>query len=141
MCTDGTCAEDEDGAWEDAWDAAEEDAATAVIFLEVGSADLDGHAACDFAHGGKEGEGAVGELDGFVSDGDGVALKNGLGEGFGGGEVKESEEDLIGADEGEFLWLGFFDFCDEVGLGVDFLWGVEDDGAGLGVVFVGEIGG
>lgn len=66
--------------------------------MEAGGADLDGHAAGDFAHGDEEWEGAVWELDGFVGDGDGVGVDDGLGEGFGGGEVEEGEEDLVGAD-------------------------------------------
>ena len=42
------------------------DAAAAVGGFEVLGADLDGHAAGDFAHGGEEREGAVGLADGFV---------------------------------------------------------------------------
>lgn len=38
------------------------------------SADLDGHAAGDFGHGGEDGKRVVGELDGFVGEGDAVGI-------------------------------------------------------------------
>ena len=132
-------AEDDDFAWQDAGDAAEENAAAAIVFGEVISADDDGHAAGDFGHRFEEREAAF-DVDGFVGDGGDLGIEQALGEWFAGGEVEVGEEDLAGAQEGNFAGLRFFDFYDEVGFGEDLLVGGDDLGAGAGVVGVGITG-
>lgn len=102
------------------------------------SANLDGHAASHLAHRREEREAAISQLNCLVGDGDAVGFDDSLCEGFGGGKVKEGEEDLIRANEGYFLRLRFFDFDDEVGLSKDSFRSVENFRSGLGVGWVRE---
>ena len=61
-------ADDADVAGGNAGNAAEKDAAAAVLLLEVGRADLDAHAAGDFAHRGEQRERTGAVADGLVGD-------------------------------------------------------------------------
>ncbi len=65
---DDAAADDADVAGRNAGDAAEQDAAAAVLLLEVGCADLDAHAAGDFAHGGQQRQRAGAVANGLVGD-------------------------------------------------------------------------
>ncbi len=65
---DDAAADDADVAGGNARDAAEQNSAAAVLFFEVGCADLDAHAAGDFAHGSKQREGVGAVADGLVGD-------------------------------------------------------------------------
>ncbi len=65
---DDAAADDADVAGGNARDAAEQNTAAAVFLFEVGRADLDAHAAGDFAHGSKQREGVGAVADGLVGD-------------------------------------------------------------------------
>jgi hypothetical protein len=101
---------------------------------------LDRHPACDLAHGGEEGQLAVGGLDGLVGDGVDVALEEELGEAAVRGEVQVGEQLLAGP---EAVVLGrhrLLDLDDQVGRGEHVVGVGEDLGAGGGVLVVGEPG-
>ena len=84
-------------------------------FLQQVRSHLGCEPACNLAHGRQQGQAPVGELDCFVGDGGGAGLDQGLADSGVGGEVQVGEEHLIGAEEGEFLHLGFLDLDHEVG--------------------------
>jgi hypothetical protein len=63
-----TPADDADVAWGYAWNTAQEDSAAAMLLLEIGCADLDAHAARDFAHGSQQRQGADAITYSFVGD-------------------------------------------------------------------------
>ena len=84
-------------------------------FLQQVGAHLGREPAGDLAHRRQQGQAAVRELDRFVGDGGGAGLDQGLADSGVGGEVQVGEEHLIGAEEGEFLHLGFLDLDHEVG--------------------------
>ena len=132
---DDAAADDADVAGGDAGDAAEQDAAAAVLFFEVGCADLDGHAAGDFAHGGEQRERAGAVADGLVGDAGDLLFEQRVGEFGQRGEVEVGEEDEAFAEVPVLLLDGLLDLDDHVGEAPDVVGGADDLGAG-GLVFV-----
>jgi hypothetical protein len=135
----GAAAEDDDFAGENAWNAAKECAAAAVVFGQIIAADEDAHAPGNFAHRLEQRETAI-DFDGFVGDGGHAGAEEGVGEGAVGGEVEEGEEDLAGAEERQFGGLRLLDFDYQFRGIEDGGGGVHERSAGEGVFAVGEAG-
>ncbi len=91
--TDDASTDDADVAGWNSGDSTEEDAAAAALFFEVGGSDLDGHAAGDFAHGGKERECAGAVADCFVCYAGDLLVEQRVGEVGQRGKVEVGEED------------------------------------------------
>ncbi len=132
---DDAAAEDADVAGGDSGDSAEKYAAAAVLFFEVGCADLDGHASGDFAHGGEERERAGAVADGLVGDAGDLLFEQRVGEFGQGREVEIGEEDEALAEVAVLRFDGLLDLDDHVGEAPDVVGGADDLGAG-GLVFV-----
>ena len=87
---------------------AEQHAPTAVVAFEEVGADLHAHAAGDLAHGGEEGQRAVGQLHGLVGDGRDAAVDERLGHRRVGGEVEVGEQHQTGPEVPELGASGSF---------------------------------
>ena len=132
---DDASADDADVAGWDAGDSAEEDAAASVLFFKIGCADLDGHAAGDFAHGGEERECASAVANGLVGDAGDLLFEQRVGEVGERREMQIGEEDEALAEVAVFFFDWLFDLDDHVGEPPDVVGGADDLGAG-GLVFV-----
>ena len=116
------------------------DAAAAVLFFEVGGADLDAHAAGNLAHGGEQRKSAHAVADGLVSDAGDFFVEQGVGELAERGEMEVGEEDEAFAEVAILFVGGLLDFDDHVGEAPDVISGADDLGAGSLEVIVGEGG-
>lgn len=136
---DDAAAQDDDATARDAGDAAEQDAFAAEAFFEAASADLGGEPPGDFAHGAKQRQGFIGELDGLVGDGgdalfeeDGQQLRH-------SGQVKVCVNGLVVLDAGVLVGQGFFDLDDHLGRGPHVVGGGEELCACVEEVVVGDV--
>ena len=132
---DDAAADDADVAGGDAGDSAEQDAAAAVLFFEVGCADLDGHAAGDFAHRGEQRQRAGAVADRLVGDAGDLLFEQRVGELGKRREVEVGEEDEAFAEVAVLLLDGLLDLDDHVGEAPDVVGGADDLGA-VGLVLV-----
>src|SRR5262249_7800731 len=138
VVTDDAAAEDDDVRGQDTGDAAEENAAALERPLEKLGAFLDAHAAGDFAHGREQGQGAVAIADGLVGDGGDAGGEDSVCELAVGGEMEIGEDDLAAAHEGPFGGERLLHLDDEIAAGPDFLGRLDEDGALLLVLLVGD---
>ena len=83
--------------------AAHQEPAPTVGFFEEVRANLDRHAARHLAHRLQERKRPVGKLDGFVGDGLDLAVDQGTGQRFVGGQVQVGEEHLLLAEQAELV--------------------------------------
>ena len=100
----------------DARYAAEQNAAAALGFLQACRADLDGHAAGDFAHGGQEGQGAFRTGYRFIGDGGDATGLERFRLGWVGGEVQVGKKGLPRTKADNFVQLRLLDLDDQFGL-------------------------
>ncbi len=137
---DDASADDADVARGGAGDAAEQNAAAAVVFFEIGGADLDAHASGDLAHRGEQRQVAGAVADGLIGDAGDFFLEQGVGESAERSEVEVGEEDEAFAEVAVLGLGGLFDFDDHVGEAPDVIGGADDFSAGGLEVVVGEGG-
>ena len=123
-----------------AGNAAHEHAASAERLLQVGRADLRGHAAGDLGHRREQRERAVGQLDRLVGDADRARTEKAHGLLVVGGEVQVRVEDLARAKALDLDGLRLLDLDDHVSASEDLVGGVDELGAGAEVLGVGERG-
>ena len=117
--------------------AAHQEAHAAFDLGQHLSAHLGGHAAGDFRHGSEQGQEAVVELHGFVSDADDLLFEKGLGQGRFRSEVQVGVEDQAFMEEVVFRSQGFLHFHDHVAVPA-FLGGSNHLSAGGDILFVGD---
>ena len=117
---------------------AEKDAPTAVVALQEMGTDLHAHAARDLAHGGEQGQGAVGRLHGLVGDPGGAGVDERVGHRRVGGEVEVGEQHQIGPEVAELRRLGLLDLAHQTGALPDLRRGGHDRGARPPVLVVGD---
>ncbi len=135
----GAAADDDDLGLRYAGHAAQQDAAAAVVLLEVRGAGLDGQLAGDFTHREEERVCAVLELDRLERDTADVGLEHALGEilGIRRSEVQVRVEDLARLEHRPLFRERLLDLVDHVGLGEDVLHRRERRARGL-VLLVAE---
>ena len=135
--THGTGAEDNDVSGLHASGAAHQEAHAAFDLGQHLSAHLGGHAAGDFRHGSEQGQEAVVELHGFVSDADDLLFEKSLGQGRFRSEVQVGVEDQAFMEEVVFRSQRFLHFHDHVAVPA-FLGGSNHLSAGGDILFVGD---
>ena len=108
-------AEDRDLGRGDAGNAAEQHAAAALLLLEIMGADLDRHAARDFAHRLEQRQRAGLRRHRLISDAGRARLHQPLGLRLVGGEVEIGEQDVPRLEQRDLLRLRLLDLDDHVG--------------------------
>ena len=131
-------ADHHNGARIDAGNPSQQDARAALGHLQVLGALLNGHAPSHLAHGGEQRQGAIGALDGFVSDVDALAFHQHAGQLAGSRQVKIGEDNLVLADQVVLRRQGFFDVHHHLRPGKDLLRGIYDGRTCLAVARIRE---
>ena len=122
-----------------AWHAAEQHAAPALLFLEIMGADLDRHAARDFAHRFQQRQRARAAGDGLIGDAGRARRHQSLGLRLVGGEVEVGEQDVARFEHRDLGRLGLLDLDDHVGAREHRSGVGEDRGTGLFVIGIRKI--
>ena len=121
-----------------AGNAAQQDAPAAAVGLQQVGADLDGQAACHFAHGRKQGKAAVSKLNGLVGDAGDLLLQQSPGLSGIGSKVQVGKQDLTLVEQVVLRLQGLLDLDDHVSNVVNFLGGGQNVSAQLRVFAVRE---
>ena len=132
-------AEDRDLARVHAGHAAQEDPASALFLFEVMLADMNRHAAGDFAHRLEERKRAGGAGHGFIGDAGRARFHQALGLRLVGGEVEIGVERVVRLQHGDFARLRLFHLHDHLGRVEHFGRAIEDGRTDAAIMVVAEI--